>query len=193
MPAWAPGPGEPEANLGYQRVFYYSSGEYQGSAWYLTPGFRCGLARPPLAADVGLTSAVIENDWEFGAIVGAGAGIGYQSNSVSVMVRPSMYFMSIVPGSGVQWGFDEPLWQVSLLAGNGVQSGQTHVSAGGRIGRLGIGPALLVDHSVGPVNLRLETSYMFPRTSEAEGRLLTVGLTVGGPVSQDEDETGPEY
>jgi hypothetical protein len=190
LPAWTPGPGRPEASIGYQRLYMYNSGEYGGSAWYLTPGFRCGLAQPPLAADVGLTSAVLESDWEFGALIGAAMGVGYQSKNASVIVRPSAYFMAIIPGSPVQWGFDDPFWQVSLLAGNGNQSGQMHVSGGGRIGKLGIGPVFLADHSVGQVNLRLEASYMFPRTDEAAGRLLTVGLTVGGPAPEGEDESG---
>jgi hypothetical protein len=189
LPAWTPGPGKPEASIGYQRLYWYNSGEYQGSTWYLTPGVRCGLAKPPLAADVGLTSAVLENDWQFAALVGASMGVGYQSKNASVIVRPGAYFMSIIPGSGVQWGFNDLFWQVSVLAGNGVQTSKTHFSAGGRIGKLGIGPVLLVDHSVGPVNCRLEASYMFPRTDDTEGRLMTLGLTIGGPAPESEDES----
>jgi hypothetical protein len=56
--------------------------------------------------------------------------------------------------------------------------------SGGRIGRLGFGPVFLVGHSFGPVDLRLEGSYVFPRTDEAEGTLLSVGLTVAGPAPQ---------
>jgi hypothetical protein len=191
LPAWTPGQGRPEASIGYQRIYLYNSGEYRGSAWYLTPGVRCGFGQPPLAADVGLTSVVLESDWEFAALIGAAAGVGYQSKNASVMVRPSAYFMAIIPGNDVQFAKrpGDLFWQVSLLAGNGNQTDQTHVSGGARIGKLGIGPVLLVDNSVGPVNCRLEASYMFPR-ADAEGRLLSVGLTFGGPAPESGDEPG---
>jgi hypothetical protein len=168
---------------------YWSEGE--GSAWYLTPGVRFGLLRPPLAADIGLTSVVVESDGEFGAMIGPVLGIGHQSPNFSVIVRPSAYVLSIF-GGDVQFGLDDPFWQVSLLAGNGTKAGKTHISGGGRIGRLGIGPVLLVGQSLGPVDLRLEGSYMFPRTEETAGRLLTVGLTIGGPAPQSEDELSLE-
>ncbi len=191
LPAWTPGPGQPEASIGYNRAYWYI-GEYQGSDWYLTPGFRWGLAESPLAADIGLTSVVAKSGGEFGALLGPALGIGYQGQGVNVLVRPSAYIISIIPGIGAQWAFDDPIffWQVSLLAGNNYQSGLTHFSGGGRIGRLGIGPVFLVDHTFGQVILRLEASYMFPRTSESVGRLLSVGLTVGGPVPQNEEESG---
>jgi len=178
LPAWAPPAGRPEASIGYQRMYWYVEGQ-STSSWYLTPVFRVGLARPPLAADVGLTSAVFESDGHFGALLGPAFAIGYQTQTASFIVRPGAYVLGI--SDEETDFFDEPLWQVSLLGGNGYRAGRTHVSGGGRIGRLGIGPVLLVGHSFGSVDLRLEGSYMFPRTDEAEGTLLSVGLTVGGP------------
>jgi len=185
LPAWTPGPGKPEGSIGYHRM-YWSEGERP--LWYLTPGFRFGLAQPPGAADIGLTSVVVEGGGEFAAVLGPTLGIGYQQRDFSVVVRPSAYVLVIGVGD-VQFA-DEPFWQVALLAGNGTRAGETHVSGGGRVSRYGVGPVLLVGHSYGPVDLRLEGSYMFPH-SEAEGRLLTVGLTIGGPAPEREDESGP--
>ncbi len=194
LPAWAPGPGSPEATIGYHRMYFYDLGHYQGSTGYLTPGFRIGLARPPTAADIGLTSVVYGRALTFAALVGATLGLGYQSTNASVMIRPSAYFLAVgTEGFGADWDFSDPLWQVSLLAGNGNQLGATHVSAGGRVGELGIGPVLMVDRTAGGVNLRFEASYMFPRALDTEGRLLTVGFTVGGPAPQSEDEAGSDF
>lgn len=189
LPAWTPEPGRADGSIGYHRA-YWSRGEYSSSGWYLTPGVRFGFLQPPFGADVGLTSAVRIGDG-FAALLGPLWGIGYQTRHLSLVVRPSAYVVSISEG-GVQFGFDDLLWQVSLLAGNGAQSGKTHVSGGGRISRYGIGPVLLVDHSYGRVSLRLEGSYLLPRTEEAEGRLLTVGCTIGGPAPQDQDEPSQE-
>ena len=189
LPAWTPGAGKPEGSIGYHRIYWYNSGEYVGSAWYLTPGFRVGLGRPPLAADIGLTSMVVESDGEFGALVGAALGIGYQRQNFGFMVRPSAYVMSI-GGGDVRFGLDDPLWQFSLLAGNGNQPGAVHFSGGGRVGRLGVGPVFLADRTVGPVNLRLETSYTFAYNDDAAGRLLSVGFTIGGPAPGSDDEAG---
>ena len=188
LPAWTPSTGRTEGSIGYHRM-YWSEGE--GSVWYLTPGIRAGLARPPMAADAGLTSVVVENGGRFGALMGLTLGIGYQNKDMSVIARPGAYFMSISP-DGVEFGFDDPLWQVSVLGGSRFTPGRSHVSGGGRISRFGVGPALLVGHSVGPVVLRLEGSYTFPYNDNATGRLLTVGLTVGGPAPSqtDHDLTG---
>jgi hypothetical protein len=188
LPAWSPPAGKPEGSIGYHRMYWFLEGE-SSSEWYLTPGFRVGLARPPLAVDVGLTSAVFESDGHFGALLGPAFAIGYQTQSASFLVRPGAYVLSITE-EDIETGFDDPLWQVSVLGGNGYKAGRTHVSGGARIGRLGVGPVVLVGHSFGPVDLRLEGSYMFPRTDEAEGTLLSVGLTVGGPVPQGEDDSG---
>lgn len=143
-----------------------------------------------MAADAGLTSVVVESEGRFGALPGLSLGIGYQSEGLSVIAGPGAYSMSTSP-DGVEFGFDDPLWQVSVLGGNRFTPGRVHVSGGGRISRFGVGPALLVGHSVGPVDLRLEGSYTFAYNDNAAGRLLTVGLVVGGPApSQSDDDLG---
>jgi hypothetical protein len=188
LPAWTPPPGATEASIGYQRVFVMQE---RGSAWYVTPGARVGLAEPPLVADAGLTGMVVESEGEFGAALGPFVGIGYQFGSVGVILRPGAYMLAMAGGNWY-YSIDEPLWQVSLLAGNGFASGNTHVSGGFRVSRLAVGPVLLADQNAGAVNLRLELSYMFPRTSDITGRVLTVGIAVGGPMRQDEYDPGPE-
>jgi hypothetical protein len=191
LPAWTPPAGKAEGSIGYHRLFWPDGG---GSSWYLTPGVRSGLLQPPLAGDIGLTSVVMERGGEFVALLGPVLGIGYQRSNFCFVVRSSAHMLGFF-GGGV--GF--PLWgQVSLLAGNSAQTGRTHVSGGGRIGRLGMGPVLLVDHSFGSVNLRLEGSYMFPNGRSrglvytATDEQLTVGLTVGGSAPQSEDEWSSE-
>jgi hypothetical protein len=191
LPAWTPPAGKTESSIGYHRPFWPDGG---GSSWYLTPGVRSGLLQPPLAGDIGLTSVVMERGGKFGALLGPVLGIGYQSSNFCFVVRPSAYVVGFSGGGGrfFLW------WQVSLLAGNSAQAGRTHVSGGGRANATGAGPVLLVDHSFGSVNLRLEGSYMFPyggsynmfpggTYTPTDGQL-TVGLTVGGPAPQSEEE-----
>lgn len=184
LPAWTPEPGRAEGSVGYHRMFW---SEGSGSFWYLTPGVRFGLARPPLTADVGLTSVVITSGGEFGALLGPVLGIGYRSPNFCVVGRPSLYVLGIGGGS-VQFNLSDAIWQFSLLAGNGTQAGKVHFSGGGRISEYGVGPVLLVGYSLGSVDLRAEASYMLPNSDLAEGQLLTVGLTVAGPAPKSEND-----
>jgi hypothetical protein len=178
LPAWTPPAGRTEGSIGYHRVL--SPGSSSG-IWYLTPGARIGLARPPLAADVGLASAVVADGGDMTAMLGPVLGIGYQGSSVCIVLRPSAYLLCFSGGEVVA----SPWWQVSLLAGSSVQSGRTHISGGGRASQFGAGPVFLVDRSYGPVNLRVEGSYMLPYATYVYGPYsdgqLTLGLTVGGP------------
>ncbi len=182
LPAWTPPAGKAEGSIGYHRM-YWARGS--GSAGYLTPGVRSGLLRTPLAADIGLTSVVMGSGGGFGAMLGPVLGIGYQTGNACFIVRPSAYMLGF---SSVGVGF--PLWwQVSLLAGNSAQTGSTHFSGGGRASEFAAGPVLLVDHSFGSDNVRLEGSYMLPYGAHtATDGQLTVGLTVGGTAPQSEEE-----
>jgi hypothetical protein len=125
----------------------------------------------------------------FGAGLGPVLGLGYQSYNFNLVARPSL-FVLYVSGEDVSFSLRGAYWQVSLLAGNRYQAGTVHLSGGGRMSDYGIGPVVLVGRSFGPVDLRLEGSFMFPR-GEATGRLLTLGLTIGGPAPKSEDESGP--
>jgi hypothetical protein len=189
LSAWTPEPGRAEGSVGYHRLYWPGGGG--GSIWYLTPGVRCGLRQSPLVGDIGLTSVVIIGGGIWAAMLGPALGIGYQTRNFCFVVRPSAYMLSFYSG-GVH--FRDPLWQVSLLAGNRAQSGKTHISGGCRASKLGGGPVLLVDHSVGPVNLRLEGSYMLQYETYVYGPYsngqLTVGLTVGGPAPSQSDNWG---
>ena len=180
LPAWSPPAGQSAASVGYH--WQYSPGFGFG---YLTPGARIGLGQPPLAADFGFTSAVVVGSGVAVAALGPVIGIGYQGSSVSFMLRPSAYLLGIST-SGV--GFFSS-WQASLLAGNSVQAGKTHISGGGRFSQHTVGPVLLIGHSLGALDLRLEGSFQFG-TLDSEQTRLTVGLTVGGPAPQAEEEPG---
>jgi hypothetical protein len=176
LPAWTPAPRKAEASVGYHRMFW---SEDSNSIGYLTPGVRVGLARPPLAAEVGLTSMIMVEEGDMMALLGPEFGIGYQNQYVSIVGRPTLHLLSFY-GDTVLFGADQ-WWQFSLLVGNSYRTGKVHVSAGGRMSEYGIGPLVLVDGSLGPVNLRIEGSYMVPNSEYVEGELLSVGLTVAGP------------
>lgn len=178
LPAWTPPPGKPEASIGYHRMYWFLEGQ-SSSEWYLTPVFRVGLTPPPMQVEAGLTSMVYESDGHFGAMLGPVIGFGHRGQDASFLLRPGAYVLSISDQDADF--FDDPFWQVTMLVGNGYRARRVHASGGGRISRLGVGPVFLVGHSFGRVDLRLEGSYMFPRTDEAQGTLLSVGLTVGGP------------
>ena len=167
------------------------------SFWSLTPGVRYGLARPPLAAEVGLTSVImhreVESEGTYEAMFGPMLGIGYRTPNFCVVARPSIYLIGISSDTAITNNLRflrDAYFQLSVLAGNGFQPGRFNFSGGGRLSDYGMGPVLLVDKGLGPVSLRLETSYMFPRGVQSSGQLLSVGLSVAGPALQNDDDWG---
>jgi hypothetical protein len=188
LPAWTPPAGKVEGSVGYHRMYWFAEDE-NADAWYLTPGFRVGLAVPPLAAEVGLTSVVVENDGEFAALLGPTLGIGYQKPGFCFVARPSLSVFSITK-EDVEFNLSDAYWQLSLLAGNGYEPDRLSLSGGGRISDHGVGPVFLVDRTLGPVSLRLEGSYMFRYNDNAVGQLLSVGLSVAGPALRTDDDWG---
>lgn len=187
------GAGQNRRKRSYHRLFWLNDGEGEQSAGSLTPGVRWGLQQSPLVGDIGLTSVIISGGGALGTVLGPALGIGFQTRNFCFVVRPSAYTLSFY-GGGVH--IRDPLWQVSLLAGNSAQSGKSHISCGCRAGKLGGGPVLLIDGSVGPVNLRLEGLCMLQYETYVYGPYsngqLTVGLVVGGPTpsrSADDDRT----
>jgi len=169
LPAWSPPAGKPEASIGYHRMFW---SEVEGSAWYVTPGLRVGLARPPTAVDIGLVSMMAFDGGDFGLLVGPAFGIGRSDDEMSAMFRASIYFGA---GSG--------FWpQASVLVGNGYRARGVNLAVGGRASMLGTGPVAVAGANLGGVELRGELSYMLSMPgSWATGRALTVGLTVAAP------------
>jgi len=106
------------------------------------------------------------------------------------VARPSIYLIGITKDT-IDFRFlRDAYYQLSLLAGNGFQPGRFNFSGGGRISDYGMGPVILVDKGLGPVSLRLETSYMFPRGIQSSGHILSVGLSVAGPALQSDDDWG---
>ncbi len=177
LPAWTPPAGRAEGSIGGHWVS--GSGSGVSNLWYLTPGFRFGLPRlGSLAADLGLSSVVTAGDGGYTAVLGPVLGIGYQRPSFGFVVRGSMYLVGFGTGGTAILG---PNWQVALLAGNGGQPDRTHISGGLRGSVYGAGPILLLDRDVGPVNLRVEGSYMLPYEGwlygpHSDGQV-TLGLT----------------
>jgi hypothetical protein len=111
-------------------------------------------------------------------------GVGYQGHDLFVIGRISLYLLGINKEGVLSFfGVKEPSSQGSFLVGYGARAAKTHLSFGSRFNLAGLGPVLLVDHSFGPVSMRLEGSYLVSiwRGIERVPSLLTVGLTVGGP------------
>jgi hypothetical protein len=187
LPAWTPRAGRTEGSFGYHRVFSPGGG---GSIWYLTPGVRHGLRQSSLVGDIGVNSVVVvSSGWHWSAILGPSLGVGFETGDFCFMVRPSVYVLN-VSRAGVNFG---ERWQVSMLGGNNVQSGRTHISGGVRASEYGGGPVLLVDRSVGSVNLRLEGAYMLQYETYLYGPYsdgqLSLGLTAAAPAPWGEDES----
>jgi hypothetical protein len=222
LPAWTMPAGKVEGNIGYHRMYWsapvdtsaYIFTPIDSSFWSLTPGVRYGLARPPLAAEVGVTSAIMHrevyevdslgmpvvdslgmpvSEGTYEAMFGPMLGIGYRTPGFCVVARPSIYLIGI--SSDSMYTKDrrfllDAYYQLSVLVGNGFQPGRFNFSGGGRISDYGMGPVILVDKGLGPVSLRLEGSYMFPRGTQSSGQLLSVGLSVAGPTLQEDDDWG---
>ena len=200
LPAWTPPEGMPELSIGCHRMFSSDGwSDSLKSTWYLTPGARVGLARPPRALDLGLTS-VLWTDSGGGpeAALFAVLGVGYQQPDGCLVSRISFYLLGFSEeGTQSFFSAEEPVCQFSVLGGLGARTDRTHLSFGGRSNFQGFGPVLLVDHSFGPASLRLEGSLMlstfnllFSRLKEVERLppMLTIGLTVGGPAPQGKDK-----
>jgi hypothetical protein len=216
LPAWTMPAGKVEGNIGYHRMYWHvpadTSSWYpmaiDSSFWYLTPGVRYGLARPPLAAEVGVTSVIMQREvYEFDslgmpmpdskgtyeAMFGPMLGIGYRTPSFCLVARPSLYLIAITEDTIYTKDLRflrDAYFQLSLLAGNGFKPGRFNFSGGCRISDYGMGPVVLVDKGLGPVSLRLEGSYIFPRGSQSDGQLLSFGLSVAGPALQSDDNWG---
>jgi hypothetical protein len=211
LPAWTMPAGKVEGNVGYHRM-YWSVPEdttawyptpFDTSFWCLTPGVRYGLAHPPLAAEVGLTSVIMhrevykvdslgmpESEGTYEAMFGPMLGIGYRTPNFCVVARPSIYLIGITKDTTENRFLRDAYYQLSVLAGNGFKPGRFNFSGGARISDYGMGPVFLVDKGLGPVSLRLEGSYMFPRGPLSAGHLLSVGLSVAGPALRNDDDWG---
>jgi hypothetical protein len=205
LPAWTMPAGKVEGSIGYHRMYWYPEEDTSSyyptlndtSFWCLTPGVRYGLARPPLAAEVGVTSVIMHREVDsagtYEAMLGPMLGIGYRTPGFCVVARPSLYLIGITKDTMVTKNLRflrDAYFQLSLLAGNGFRPGRFNFSGGARISDYGMGPVFLADRNLGPVSLRLETSYMFPRGSQSSGQLLSVGLSAGGPALQTDDDWG---
>lgn len=219
LPAWTMPAGKVEGNIGYHRMYWsapvdtsaYIFTPIDTSFWCLTPGVRYGLARPPLAAEVGLTSVIMHrevykvdslgmpvvdslgmpvSEGTYEAMFGPMLGIGYRTPNFCVVARPSIYLIGITKDTTENRFLRDAYYQLSVLAGNGFKPGRFNFSGGARISDYGMGPVILVDKGLGPVSLRLEGSYMFPRGPLSAGNLLSVGLSVAGPALQSDDDWG---
>jgi hypothetical protein len=133
LPAWAPELGRTEARVGYQRLaviggdtisFLGGSFLYPSySVGYLTPGVRVGLGKAPLAAEVGLTSVVLAGDGYFSTLAGPEFGLGYSSPDVSLMFRPSFYFLDVYSDRESGTTVQTSSWsQLSMLVGTGYRA-----------------------------------------------------------------------
>lgn len=129
LPAWAPEASGVEWRVGYQRISAFGADSFDilgnrlatpdFSFSYLTPGFRVGLDRDPLAAEVGLTTAIAAAG-NFSALLGGELGLGYGDPNVSVMFRPSLYLFDFYSDRESGTGVDVALrTQATLLVGNG--------------------------------------------------------------------------
>jgi hypothetical protein len=127
------------------------------------------------------------------AMFGPMLGIGYRTPNFCVVARPSIYLIGITKDTiytkDLRFVLDA-YYQLSVLVGNGFKPGRFNVSGGGRISDYGMGPVILVDKGLGPVSLRLEGSYMFPRGNQSAGNLFSVGLSVAGPALRTDDDWG---
>jgi hypothetical protein len=195
LPAWAPEPGGVEWRLGYQHLSAFGADSFNFlgqpfatpdfSLSYLTPGVRVGLNRAPLAAELGLTSA-IRATGGFSALFGAEVGLGYNDPTISVMFRPSLYLLDVYGDAESGAGVDVAPWtQASFLVGNGYHSRGLNFAFGGRASDYGAGPLALIGLNLHPVEFRAELSYMLPVSGYATGRVLTIGLTAAAPTKSD--------
>jgi len=186
FPAWTPAPGQADASIGYHGMFWFIEGEVD-NVQYLTPGMRMGLGSPPMVADAGLASVVISGS----VMLGPSLGIGYQTPGLNVVFRPSAYVLGI-GGGGIEFG---AWWQLCLMAEKALPDGRARISGGGRMSELGVGPVMMFGYTLGPVQPRVEASYMFPNSQVVEGRVLTVGLTVGAapPKALDDSYDGAHW
>lgn len=195
LPAWAPEPGGVEWRVGYQHLSAFGADSFNFlgqpfaipgfSVGYLTPGVRVGLKREPLAAEVGLTSA-IKATGGFSALFGGEVGLGYNGRSISVMFRPSLYLLDVYSDDESGTGADVAPWaQASLLVGNGYHSRGLNFALGGRASDYGAGPLALIGYNLRPVEFRAELSYMLPVSYYATGKVLTIGLTAAAPTKPE--------
>jgi hypothetical protein len=192
LPAWSPEARGVEWRIGYQRLSAFGADSFNFlgqpfavpdfSVGYLTPGVRVGLNRAPMAAEVGLASAITAGGKSFSALFGAEFGVGYSDPKLNVMFRPSVYLLDIYSDSVSGTGADLGYWtQISLLVGTGYQARGVNFAAGGRASPFGAGPLAVVGVNLRPVEFRAELSYMLPVSYYASGRVLTIGLTAAAP------------
>jgi hypothetical protein len=125
-------------------------------------------------------------------------GFSREEHDFCVTTRLSWYMVG-VNKDGVRDWFDESYTAASVFFGNSAQSARTHLSGGFRTNTWGIGPVLLLDHSLGPASLRLEGSYMVailnrlladPLGVDKVPPMLTLGLTIAGPAPPAPGDSG---
>jgi hypothetical protein len=202
LPAWPAQTKGVEWRIGYQRLSAsgadsfnflgrsFSTPDFDVS--YLTPGVRVGLNHPPpLAAEVGLASAMTAGGGGFSALFGAEFGLGYTDPKLNVMFRPNVYLLDVYSDNASGAGVDLGYWsQVSMLVGTGYRARGVSFAAGGRASPFGAGPLAVVGVNLRPVEFRAELSYMLPVSDYATGRVLTFGLTAAAPTKP---QPGPEH
>jgi len=195
LPAWSPGPRGVEWRVGYHHLSAFGADSFNFlgeqfalpnfSVSYLTPGVRFGLRREPLAAEVGLVTA-IKAAGGFSALLGGEFGLGYGDANVSVMFRPGIYLVDVYSDDVSGIGVDLAPWtQASMLVGNGYRERGLNFAAGGRASDYGAGPIGFLGVNLRPVELRAEVSYMLPISYYAHGRVLTIGITAAAPTKPE--------
>jgi len=192
LPAWMPAAGRVEGSVGYQRLSSIGADsiEILGCRYspsmslnYFTPGVRVGLGRGSTTADIGVASVVVAGGGNLSLLAGPVMGVGYCSQRLSVVFRPSFYLLGASTDSGPDGGVSFGNWpQATLLVGNGYRPRRVNFSAGLRASMIAGGPVVLIDYDLHPVDLRAEVSYMLPMSIISAGQTaLTAGLTVAAP------------
>ena len=175
LPAYSPVSGPPECRFGYHRVFRHHNSEW-GPAAYFNLGARTGQRWRFLSFQEGLLCKMNTD----AALVGAQAGIGLVSPVVSLSGTWMPFSVKGVPPDRLETTFDlGTWWQMSLLAGTGYRPHGLGWSAGGRIGKHGIGPVLAGEFGSGVLSLRAELSASFraPWASEdVRGQFFSLGI-----------------